>query len=37
MISSIVFADGIIEVPEDISKISKNDMFYYYPFETLFN
>ena len=37
MISSISFSDGIIEIPEKISFISRNDIFDYYSFETLFN
>ena len=37
MISSIVYADGIIEIPEDVSLISKNDYFIFYSFDSLFN
>ena len=36
MISSMAFADGIIEIPEEISHIKKNDSFYFYSFENLF-
>ena len=36
MISSMAFADGIIEIPEEISDIKKNDSFYFYSFENLY-
>ena len=37
MISSMVFADGILEIPEDVSLISKNQLYNYYSFENLFD
>ncbi len=37
MISSMVFSDGILEIPEDINLISKNDYFNFYSFEHLFD
>jgi molybdopterin molybdotransferase len=37
MISSMVFADGIIEIPENIRLIKKNDYFEFFSFENLFN
>ena len=37
MISSMVFADGILEVPENIKIINKGDYFNFYSFESLFN
>jgi len=37
MISSMVFADGILEIPENIKLISKNDYFNFYSFEDLFD
>ena len=37
MISSIVFTDGILEIPEDVRLISKNDYFNFYSFKSLFN
>ena len=36
MISSIVFSDGILEIPENIKFISKGDTFLYYSFRDLF-
>jgi molybdopterin molybdotransferase len=36
MISSMAYSDGIIEIPENISKIRVGDIFTFYPFETLF-
>ena len=36
MISSISYADGIIEIGENISQINKGDTFEFYNFETLF-
>ncbi|SVC31088.1 uncharacterized protein METZ01_LOCUS283942, partial [marine metagenome] len=36
MISSIVYSDGIIEIPENISLISKGDSFIFYSFKNLF-
>jgi molybdopterin molybdotransferase len=37
MISSMVFSDGILEIPEDINLISKNDYFNFYSIEHLFD
>jgi molybdopterin molybdotransferase len=37
MISSVVFADGILEIPENISEILKNQYYTYYSFQTLFD
>lgn len=37
MISSMVFADGIIEIPENIKMITKKDIFNFYSFDSLFN
>jgi len=37
MISSIVFSDGILEIPENINYISKNDYFTYFAFKNLFD
>ena len=37
MISSMVFSDGILEIPEDVNLISKNDYFKLYLFEHLFD
>ena len=37
IISSIVFADGIIEIPENVSKVSKNQLYTYYSFKNLFD
>ena len=37
MISSIAFSDGIVEIPESISKINKGDKFDFYLFDQLFN
>ena len=37
MISSMVFADGILEIPEDVSQISKNKFYTFYSFKSLFN
>ena len=37
MISSIVYSDGIIEIPEDIKSISKNDHFKFFSFNDLFD
>ena len=36
MISSMVYADGIIEIPENISLVSKGDSFTFYSFKSLF-
>ena len=36
MISSIVFSDGILEIPENINFINKGDYFDYYSFDNLF-
>ena len=35
MISSISYSDGIIEIPEDVSQIKKNDIFEYYSFDNI--
>ena len=37
MISSMAFSDGIIEIPEDVSLVKKNDYFHYYSFKDLFD
>ena len=37
MISSMVFADGILEIPEEVSQISKNQFYTYYSFKNLFD
>ena len=37
MISSMVFSDGILEIPENVNLISKNDYFKFYLFEHLFD
>ena len=37
MISSIAFSDGIIEIPEGVSKINRGDKFDFYLFDQLFN
>ena len=37
MISSIIFSDGILEIPEDVNLILKNDYFKFYLFEHLFD
>ena len=37
MISSMVFSDGILEIPEGINLISKSDSFKFYLFEHLFD
>ena len=37
MISSIVFADGILEIPENVSQILKGQFYKFYAFERLFN
>jgi len=37
IISSIAFSDGIIEIPEEISLILKNDSFNFYSFKNLFD
>ena len=36
MISSVVYADGILEIPENISLIFKGDSFTFYSFDSLF-
>ena len=36
MISSMAFTDGILEIPENISFISKDDFYLFYSFESLF-
>ena len=37
MITSIAFSDGIIEIPEGVSKINRGDKFDFYLFDQLFN
>ena len=37
MISSMAFSDGIIEIPESVSKINRGDKFDFYLFDQLFN
>jgi len=37
MISSMVFSDGILEIPENITYISKGDRFVFYSFKELFD
>ena len=37
MISSIVFADGILEIPENVSQISKDQFYTFYSFRNLFD
>ena len=37
MISSIAYSDGIIEIPEDVSQISKGDQFKLYLFSDIFD
>ena len=36
MITSISYSDGIIEIPEDVSKIKKEDIFEFYNFDHIF-
>ena len=36
MITSISYSDGVVEIPEDVSIISKGDVFDYYDFDKLF-
>ena len=36
MISSISYSDGIIEIPENVSQIKKDDIFEFYSFENIF-
>ncbi|MDC0226564.1 molybdopterin molybdotransferase MoeA [Alphaproteobacteria bacterium] len=36
MISSMVFADGILEIPEEVRQICKNQSYYFYSFKDLF-
>jgi Molybdopterin biosynthesis enzyme len=36
MISSIAFADGILEIPENVKFIKKGDFYMYYSFKNLF-
>ena len=36
MISSISYSDGVVEIPEDVSVITKGDVFDYYDFDKLF-
>ena len=37
IISSMVYADGILEIPEDVSLIAKNQFYKYYSFKSLFD
>ena len=37
MISSMAYADGIIEIPESVSKINVGDIYNYYDFKILFS
>ena len=37
MISSIAYSDGIIEIPENISEVSRGDKFDLYLFNQMFN
>ena len=37
MISSISYSDGVVEIPENVSIIKKEDIFDYYDFDKLFN
>ena len=37
MISSMAYSNGIIEIPEDVSKININDIYDYYDFKILFS
>jgi molybdopterin molybdotransferase len=37
MISSMVFSDGILEIPEEVNLILKNQFFAYYSFKNLFD
>ena len=37
MISSMVFADGILEIPEEVTQISRNQFYSYYSFKNLFD
>ena len=37
MISSIAFADGILEIPENVKLIKKGDFYMYYSFKNLFD
>ena len=36
MITSISYSDGVVEIPEDVSVISKGDVFDFYDFDKLF-
>ena len=36
MITSISYSDGIIEIPEYVSKIKKEDIFEFYNFDYIF-
>jgi len=36
LLSSIAFADGILEIPEKVSFISKGDQYYFYSFKNIF-
>ena len=36
MISSITYSDGVVEIPEKVSKIKKGDIFDFYDFDKLF-
>ena len=37
MISSVAFADGILEIPEEVNHISKGQLYNYYSFKNLFD
>ena len=37
MISSIVYSDGIIEIPENVKKIKPGENYDYFDFDMLFN
>ena len=36
MISSLSYSDGIIEIDENVSQVSKGDIFDFYSYESLF-
>ena len=37
MISSIVYSDGILEIPEEVSNIRKDQIYKFYSFKNLFD
>ncbi len=37
MISSMAYSDGIIEIPESVSKIKSGEIYDYYDFKILFS